>query len=58
MTAYLVLGHPLNYADLVDNAADLDIVRGQLATKGVGQTANMTVSSGSDTKVKGHKSGQ
>jgi hypothetical protein len=55
LATYTVAGHPLNVADLVDNAADLDVIRGQLATHGVGTTITVTVSAGSAVKATGHK---
>lgn len=56
MATYTVVGHPLNYTDLISADADLDVIRGQLATHGVGTTVTITVAAGSDTKVKGHGS--
>lgn len=57
MASYVIDGHPLNYSDLADNAADVDVIRGQMQKAGVGATIQVTVSAGSDAKVKGHKTG-
>jgi hypothetical protein len=56
MATYTVTGHPLNIADLADNAtpADLDKIAAALRDKGVGQSVTLTLSGTSDTKVKGH----
>lgn len=46
MTNFLCQGHPLNYSDVVANAADLDVIRGQLQAANVGATVQMTLSAG------------
>ena len=46
MATYTVQGHPLNYSDLVNNTADLDVIRGQLQNANVGTTVQMTISAG------------
>lgn len=54
MATYTVTGHPLNPSELGLSEAEALAVRNALQITGVGGTFTITLSGGSDTKVKGH----